>query len=147
MHIRRGDISDGDALFEIWKLSSAATHQFVSQIDLLAMVPQVRDYLTSIHTIFWVLCLDDGSPIGFMGMGESKMESLFLLPEHQGKGGGKRLVEHAKSLYDVLTVDVNESNLNAIGFYQACGFVVTGRSAVDEQGREYPLLHLRFQAG
>jgi putative acetyltransferase len=43
-------------------------------------------------------------------------------------------------------VDVNEQNVAARGFYEACGFVVEGRSEVDDQERPYPLLHLRLAA-
>lgn len=40
------------------------------------------------------------------------------------------------------TVDVNEQNTQAVGFYARAGFTVTGRSPVDDEGRPYPLLHL-----
>ena len=43
------------------------------------------------------------------------------------------------------TVDVNEQNHGAVGFYRHIGFEVTGRSDLDDQGRPYPLLHLRRQ--
>ena len=40
-------------------------------------------------------------------------------------------------------MDVNEENQAARGFYEALGFVVVGRSPLDETGRPHPLLHLR----
>jgi len=39
---------------------------------------------------------------------------------------------------------VNEQNLQGVGFYLHMGFVETGRSETDDQGRPYPLLHLRL---
>ena len=48
--------------------------------------------------------------------------------ECQGRGGGQRSVRHAQALHGELTVDVNEQNSAARGFYEACGFVVEGRS-------------------
>ncbi|SPU55612.1 Uncharacterized N-acetyltransferase YjaB [Brevundimonas vesicularis] len=45
---------------------------------------------------------------------------------------------------ETLTVDVNEQNIQALGFYERLGFKVTSRSAVEGQGRPYPLLHLRL---
>lgn len=108
------------------------------------MTPQVRDYLASSATEFWVLCDDTGAVVGFMGMSGNKMESLFLAPEIQRRGGGRRMVHHAQALHGELTVDVNEQNDGARQFYEACGFVVEGRSELDEQGRAYPLLHLRW---
>jgi putative acetyltransferase len=45
-----------------------------------------------------------------------------------------------------LTVDVNEQNPAACGFYEALGFVVVGRSPVDDDGRPFRLLHMRRPA-
>jgi putative acetyltransferase len=107
-----------------------------------SMIPEVRDYLASSGE-FWVLCDDAGTIMGFMGMTGSKMDSLFLAPEFHRRGGGRALVRHAQSLHGELTTDVNEQNIAARAFHEACGFVVEGRSELDEQGRPYPLLHLR----
>jgi putative acetyltransferase len=45
-----------------------------------------------------------------------------------------------------LTAEVNEQNHAACRFYEACGFVVEGRSEVDDTGRPYPLLQVRLKA-
>ena len=45
-----------------------------------------------------------------------------------------------------LTVDVNEQNPAACRFYEACGFVVEGRSELDSTGRPFPLLQMRLAA-
>src|SRR5262249_30854007 len=103
-------------------------------------------YLGSSAPELWVLCDNAGAIMGFMGMSGSKMESLFLAPEVQRRGAGRRLVRHAQSLHGELTVDVNEQNTAARRFYEACGFVVEGRSELDDQGRPFPLLHMRLAA-
>ena len=82
--------------------------------------------------------------MGFMGMSGSKMEALFLAPEFHHQGGGRRLVRHAQELHGELTTEVNEQNPAARRFYEACGFVVEGRSELDVLGRPYPLLHMRL---
>ena len=41
-------------------------------------------------------------------------------------------------------LNVNEQNLQAIGIYERLGFERCGRSAIDGQGRAYPLIHLRY---
>ena len=110
------------------------------------MIPDVRGYLSSSASEIWVACDASGKAMGFMGLSGSKMEALFLAPEFQGRGIGRGMVRHARSLNPELTVDVNEQNEAARRFYEACGFVVEGRSEVDEQGRPYPLLHLRLAA-
>jgi putative acetyltransferase len=146
MNLRPAVTTDREALFDVWWSSVRATHSFVREEDLRAMIPQVRQYFASESTDFWVLCDDAGAVVGFLGMSGSTIESLFLDPRVHRQGGGRRLVEHAQSLRGELTADVNEQNAAACCFYKACGFVVEGRSPVDDQGRSYPLLHLRWVA-
>src|SRR5262245_29385207 len=146
MDIRRAIPTDREALLEVWLRAVRATHTFVSEADIPSMIPLVRDYLASSGPEFWVLCGDSGTIMGFMGMSGSKMESLFLAPEFHRRGFGRRLVRHAQAQHGELTVDVNEQNTAARIFYEACGFVVHGRSELDEQGQPYPLLHMRWTA-
>ena len=90
---------------------------------------------------------EDDVPIGFMGLAGDDIAALFLEPAHRGRGGGRRLVAHAQTLRGgELTVDVNEQNPAARGFYEALGFVVVGRSPLDADGRPFPLLHMRRPA-
>lgn len=142
--IRRAAPDDRDALFDVWLRSVRATHTFVSEADIQSFMPLVRDYLASNGTEFWTLCDANGTVMGFMGVAGPKMEALFLAPEFLRRGGGRRLVEHARALRGGLTVDVNEQNTAAVAFYQACGFRIEGRSELDETGRPYPLLHMRL---
>ena len=146
MSIRRAIPADREILVDIWLRSVRTTHTFLSEQDIQSLLPLARDYLTSDEPEFWVLCSDSGAIMGFMGMSGSKMESLFLAPEFRGRGGGSRLVRHAQELRGELTVDVNEQNPAACRFYEACGFVVEGRSELDDAGRPFPLLHMRLPA-
>jgi putative acetyltransferase len=145
MRVRLAIATDREGLFHIWLRSVRATHTFLSEADIQSFIPLVRDYVAS-DAEFWVLCSDSGTVMGFMGMSGSKMDSLFLAPEFQRCGGGRLLVRHAQDLRGELTVDVNEQNTAACRFYEACGFVVEGRSEVDDAGRPYPLLHMRLAA-
>jgi putative acetyltransferase len=43
-----------------------------------------------------------------------------------------------------MSVDVNEQNPQATAFYQHYGFVQTGRSPLDGEGRPLPLLHMNL---
>jgi putative acetyltransferase len=144
MDIRRALVTDREVLLDVWLRSVRATHSFVSEEEIRTMIPQVRTYLASGEAEFWVLCGDSGTIMGFMGMSGSKMESLFLAPEFLRRGAGRHLVQHARALHGELTVDVNEQNSAARAFYEACGFVVEGRSELDDQGRPHPLLHMRL---
>jgi putative acetyltransferase len=142
LDIRRKLPNDTEVLFGIWLKSVQATHTFLSDGDIQYFAPLVRDYLASSEAEIWVLC-SDSRVVGFMGLSPNKIEAIFVAPEYQRRGGGRRLVEYAQNCYGALTVDVNEQNPAARGFYESCGFVVEGRSALDSTGRPFPLLHMR----
>jgi putative acetyltransferase len=72
------------------------------------------------------------------------MEALFIDPEFHGSGIGRMLVEEALRRHADLSTTVNEANQRAIGFYARLGFERCGRSALDGQGRPYPLIYLRY---
>ncbi len=144
MKIRRAAPEECDALLELWLRSVRATHSFVTEEEILLLVPEVRGYLSSEDAEIWVLCDSRGATMGFMGLFASKVEALFLAPEFRRRGGGRLLLNHARGLHGALTVDVNEENAEARAFYKAYGFVEEGRSPLDGQGRPHPLLHLRL---
>lgn len=141
MRIREGRPTDWDRLVEIWETSVRATHAFLSESDIVALRPEVREAALPALEL-WVLCDDDDAPLGFMGLDSAKVEALFIAAASSRRGGGRMLIEHARRLKGPLTVDVNEQNPAALRFYEAMGFRVEGRSAVDSAGRPFPLLHL-----
>ena len=143
MKIRPSLPTDRDALVEIWLRAVRATHTFLSEEDIEFYLHSMRaGGFTGVET--WVLCSESGAPMGFMGLDGVKVESLFLAPEVHGTGGGRSLLRHAQTLKGELQVDVNEQNGAARRFYEACGFVVEGRSELDSTGRPYPILHMRL---
>ena len=104
------------------------------------------------HSLGWVTArADDGTLIGFVNVAWDGGDHAFLIdtkvrPDHQRRGIGTELVRiaasHAKEAgCEWMEVDFDEHL--APFYYEACGFVVEGRSEVAEAGRPYPLLHLR----
>ena len=141
--IRRSHAADLDALVALWERSVRATHDFLTEADIDALRPLVREALSDDALELWVLTEKTDVPVGFMGLAGNDIAALFLEPAHRGRGGGRRLVAHAQGLRDGhLTVDVNEPNAAARGFYEALGFVVVGRSPLDDDGRPFPVLHM-----
>lgn len=143
MNIRVATAADADCLVDIWERSVLATHTFLSAAEVAALRPQVRVYLQAAPPELFVMEDPRGALHGFMGMTGPRIDSLFLAPEFQRQGGGRRLVAYALARHPELSVDVNEQNPQARRFYEACGFVVVGRSPTDDAGRPYPILHLR----
>ena len=145
--IRRARTADHPALVALWEHSVRATHDFLTEADIVALRPLVRDALNDDALELWVLTEKADAPIGFMGLAGNDIAALFLEPAHRGQGGGRRLVAYAQQRRDgELTVDVNEQNPAARGFYEALGFVVVGRSPLDDDGRPFPILHMRRPA-
>ena len=140
-------LADLDTLVALWERSVRATHDFLTEADIVALRPLVQEALSDDALELWVLTERADVPIGFMGLADHDIAALFLEPAHRGQGGGRQLVAHAQAIRDGdLTVDVNEQNPAAIGFYEALGFVVVGRSPLDDDGRPFPLLHMRRPA-
>ena len=142
MFIRQALPSDRDGLLSIWLRSVKASHTFLTNDDIQALLPLVRENAL-VELELWVLCADCGDAAGFMGLSGSTVEALFIAPEWSRKGGGRMRLGYARQLKGLLTVDVNEQNSQAVRFYQACGFTVVGRSEVDRERRPFPLLHMR----
>jgi putative acetyltransferase len=144
IHIRKIRPEEGDLAVAIWRASVEATHDFLLPGDLEKLDAKVRDFLP--HVPLWVATDEHDRPIGFMGLSEAHMDSLFIDPAWRGAGVGRALVEHALTFHSALATEVNEQNEQAVGFYQRMGFIPTGRSPTDEQGFAYPLIHLRYEA-
>lgn len=141
-HIRLSTEADTAALAAIWRASVRATHDFLSESDFRDIdVLVAQQYLPA--TRVWVALDERGHAHGFLGLTGAHVDTLFIDPETRGQGVGRRLLDHAQGLAGRLTVDVNEQNLQAVGFYRHMGFAVTGRSPQDDAGRPYPLLHMR----
>ena len=133
-----------DRIIKIWRDAVDATHDFLTPEDRQAIDAEVRAFLPAAP--LWLAQSETGEVLGFMlltpGDASAHMEALFIDPACHGQGVGRALVEHAIALHGSITTDVNAQNPGATGFYQAMGFVETGRSPLDDQGRAYPLIHL-----
>ena len=137
--------SDIDRLYEIWYASVLATHTFLAESDLKEICVLVRrDYLPN-HK-FTVAVDDDDRAIGFMRLEGDEIDSLFIAPSFRSQGLGRRFLVEAALRSANLEVQVNAQNAQAIGFYKAMGFCVITSSALDRDGRSYPLLGMRRRA-
>ena len=144
VHIRRTVPDDRAPLLALWERSVRATHLFLADADVVSLRPAVADELASDAIEWWIAHDDAATPLGFMGYGDGVVEGLFIDASHRGSGVGRRLIDHARQRSGgALSVDVNEQNDAAVGFYEALGFTVVGRSPTDADGRPFPLVHMR----
>ncbi|KTA86572.1 acetyltransferase [Aeromonas salmonicida] len=140
MKIEQAKTRDHPTLISLWEASVRATHHFLPEAEIDVLKPLILEHYFA--AVDLVCARDETGIAGFCGVHDGNIEMLFLAPEARGRGIGRLLVAHAISRQGATRVDVNEQNAQALGFYQRMGFVVTGRSPLDGQGKPYPLLHM-----
>ncbi|WP_461208282.1 GNAT family N-acetyltransferase [Desulfocurvus sp. DL9XJH121] len=141
MRIERAGKDDYRELLEVWEGSVRASHDFLAEEDIAFLRPLILgQYFDAVE----LRCVrgEGDAILGFCGVADGKLEMLFVAPGSRGRGIGSALCAHAIGRMRVRHVDVNEQNPQAVGFYEHVGFRKDGRSAVDGQGKPFPLLHM-----
>lgn len=131
-------------LIAVWKSAVIKTHTFLSEADISAIQPEVKQGLEEIENLYGYYD-DNGILQGFIGVENRKTEMLFIDADFRGRGVGKQLLNVAITELGAIHVDVNEQNEQGVGFYSHVGFHTIGRSEFDEQGRPFPILHLELK--
>lgn len=137
------DERDMDNILKVWESSVRATHTFLNEKDIISIKPQVKEGANYVNSL---VCVRDEKGIiqEFMGVHENKIEMLFVRNKDRGKGIGKKLIEYAIDKEDIKYVDVNEDNIDGVGFYKHVGFQVFKRSELDDHGDPFPILHMKL---
>jgi putative acetyltransferase len=139
--IRAFEPADEDDLIRVWLASTIPGQSFMPEEHWRSMEPEIRGQLVPIAET-WVV-EEDGELVAFMSLLDNLIGGLFTHPDHQRKGHGRALVEHARGRFDPVLVEVAEANEQAIGFYRSCGFVDHERKVDKASG--LPLLILRLE--
>lgn len=144
--IRPAHADEHAALWQIWHDAVAATHHFLDPADFTAIGEEVREFAFTAMPVDVIIDTDrgDDQPLGFRGIIGNTVEMLFVSPTAHGRGLGRALIAEVQDRLPVIDLDVNEGNPGAFGFYEHLGFTVIGRSETDDQGRPYPILHMRW---
>lgn len=140
-NIRKALPDEFPELVVLWEASVRATHDFITDADIAFFKPKIlNDYFPALGV--YVFENNEGVITGYSGIGENRIEMLFVHPDARGQGVGKSLLDAAvNSGADEL--DVNEQNPQAVGFYLHMGFEVVSRSPLDSMGKPFPILHMR----
>lgn len=141
--IRPGTPTDVPRALAIWRAAVDATHGFLSPEDRAEIDEMVAGQFLP-NAALWLAEDDGGTVQGFLVMDGTMIDALFVDPAVHGRGFGTALIAKALELSPQAIVDASEQATNALPFYESRGFVRTGRSETDPQGRPYPLIHLRY---
>jgi putative acetyltransferase len=140
LEVKKRDLADYSEIMIIWESSVKATHNFLNDDDFIFYKNLMPiEYLPKVDLY---TLLSNKKIVGFMGIHEENLEMLFIAGDHRNKGYGKILLNYAIKNLSIKRVDVNEQNIQAIGFYKKFGFKVTGYSKQDSMNKNYPILHL-----
>ena len=129
-------------LISVWESSVKATHHFLKMEDFnfyKELIPGFFDSVT-LHCVK----NEKAQIVGFIGTNEDHLEMLFVTANEIGKGIGKRLLLFAIEKLNVIKVDVNKDNIQAVNFYNRFGFTVKSVSDFDGFGKPYPILHMEL---
>jgi len=140
LNIEAAGPEDYEQMIVIWEKSVRATHHFLSETDILAYRELIlNEYFDQVE--LFSLKLEDEIK-GFIGLNGQAIQMLFIHPEARGDGFGTLLIDFAKTTHGANTVDVNEQNIQAIGFYEKLGFTAFDRTEVDAAGKPFPILSM-----
>ncbi|TWF76896.1 putative acetyltransferase [Pseudonocardia hierapolitana] len=140
--LRAATESDWPDLVRIWRRAVEATHSFLAPSDIDEIETQVRTTVLPSLTVTVAQRARSGS-VGWIGVHDTQVEALFVDPTAHRQGVGRALLDAATAAMPHVTLDVNEQNPSAVGFYKRHGFVEIGRSERDGEGRPFPLVHMR----
>lgn len=130
-------------ILEIWEDSVRATHLFLANEEIESIKKYVPQALKEVSHLI-IMENDNSVPIAFMGIENTRLEMLFIKNSERRKGLGKELLRYGIENYNIDELTVNEQNTDAKKFYEYMGFKTYKRTELDEQGRPYPILHMKL---
>lgn len=75
-----------------------------------------------------VTIAEEGEPLGFLTLDGDQAQAFQVAREARGSGGGRALLDHARSQRRHLALWVFEANARAVAFYACEGFRVAQRT-------------------
>ena len=135
--------ADSNAVLDLWLKASILAHDFVPESFWREQLPAMRDlYLPQAETL---VLEEKGQVLGFASLHEQRLAALFVSPDAQGRGLGRRLLDEAKRRRDSLELGVYRANTRAVAFYRAGGFMTVDETRDPHTGQ--PELTMRWSHG
>lgn len=130
--IRKITKRDYPTLIKIWESAVLNTHDFLKEEDFNYYKELIPTYFEHVKLFGYEV---DGILVGFIGTSNENIEMLFIDDNFRGKGIGKKLIKYGIEHLNVSKVDVNEQNLQAVGFYKHMGFQILKGQKLMEKAR------------
>ena len=118
--IRKLETEEIDEVLDIWLKASIAAQGFIDETFWKSNLDAMRTiYIPSSETYVYE---EDDVIKGFFSIKNVTLAAMFVSPEFQGKGVGRKLMDKAKVLSDRLNLTVYKENSRSMDFYMKCGF-------------------------
>ena len=114
--------------------------QIEYMLEMMYSISSLEDQL-NVRGHEFAIGFEDNKPVGFAGYELNieksviKIHKLYFLPEAQGKGYGKSMIDYlieASLKYNIENITLNVNRFNkAIGFYNHLGFKISGEEVID----------------
>ncbi len=112
--------TDLSELLEAWYSASLLGHPFLDEAFFQQERNKIREvYLPNAET--WVF-EQDGAVVGFIALIGNEVGALFVESKYHGRGIGRALMDHARSIRDFLELVMFKDNKVGRDFYEKCGF-------------------------
>ncbi len=140
--IRAFTHNDMDQVITIWLEASIQSHPFIDREFLESKTDEMREvYIPSSDTYVFA---SEGAVHGFVSLHQGTVAAIFVAPDMQRKGIGKKLMDKAKELHNNLTLTVYKNNPSSIEFYKSCGFTIVQEQTNPHTG--HPELLMQFSS-
>lgn len=119
-------------LLEAWYSASLLGHPFLDE----AFFQEERNRIRKVHlpsAETWVF-EQDGVVVGFIALIGNEVAAIFVDARYQGRGIGRALMDHARSIRDFLELLVFKDNVVGRNFYEKYGFHQVGEELHEETG-------------
>jgi ribosomal protein S18 acetylase RimI-like enzyme len=123
IELRTANPEDADAIAALFGAARRATMAYLPQLHT---AEEHRAFFAGViadgHT---TVALQNGHVVGFIALGEARVEHLYVEPAHQRRQIGTALLRHAQAARPAgLDLWVFQRNTAAIAFYERHGFRV-----------------------
>jgi len=131
---------DEDDLIRVFLAATIPGQDFLPEEHWRSQEALIREQFIPIAET-WVV-EEGGEFVAFASLLDGLIGGLFTHPDHQGKGHGRALIAHARSLHDPLRIEVFRRNEKAVALYERCGFVEESASVHEETGLEAVIMRM-----
>jgi N-acetylglutamate synthase-like GNAT family acetyltransferase len=149
MQIEKATSDDNEVLTEITKKSKTYWGYSYEQMELWSEVLTITKTYLETQQVYKLMV--DNTIVGYYAFFYEdqhtiRLDNLFILPAHIGKGLGQMLMDHFlnKVKQAGITKVTLHSEPKAEEFYAKCGFITTGQKETSVKDRYLPIMELNI---